>query len=63
MSKEKADRNKRLYAYHQKRPDWSIAAVARVFHMSRARAWLIIQQEKRKGEQTDGTGEECAPPG
>jgi transposase len=48
--KEKTDRNERLYAYWLKHPGMSYKAIARIFHISKPRAWLIINQEAKKTE-------------
>ena len=48
---KKTARNESLYRYWKARPDMSIAAIARIYHISRARAWLIIQSGKNEEEE------------
>ena len=50
---EKVGRNRRLIAYHRAHPKMKVAAVARMFHISRQMAWKIINRSKRK-ENEDG---------
>lgn len=49
--KEKAERNRRLYEFWINHPDYKLRAIAGIFHISIPRAWLIIQQEKRKEDK------------
>jgi len=44
--KIKVDRNKRLYAYWNEHPGMTYQAIANLFHISKPRAWFIINQEK-----------------
>jgi len=48
--KAKLDRNKRLYEFHLKHPKMSVSAVARMFHLTQPRAWVILKREKSKIE-------------
>lgn len=40
---DKRKRNQRLYDYRQSHPDWSLKAIAKVFHISTARVSQILK--------------------
>jgi hypothetical protein len=43
MAKQKIDKNK-LINFKRTHPNWTIAATARMFHISKQRAWLILKK-------------------
>jgi len=44
--RDKGKRNKRLYQFWLKHPDWTYNSIGAVFHISGARAWQIIHNNK-----------------
>jgi len=46
--KAKRDRNARLIRFHAKHPDYTHAAIAKVFHMDRSRVTRILLKGKEE---------------
>lgn len=47
---ERKERNRRMWDYHINHRNSSIAAIARMYKLSRQQAWLIINREAAKRE-------------
>ena len=61
MVRQKVGRNARIYQFWKDhKHNWSYSAIGSLYHISKVRAWQIIQKER--GKEADAAEKELATP-